>query len=173
MLQINLDEVEEPIRNRVAESGLIQLELSELIKIECVELDFTNMLKEGLVVIENEFREKVSELNVDDYAGKGVGLNVNPNAIIPDWAWMVISSKLSKAEFVVVGGLDNAKAEALRKGIENLDTDSYKDARIIVRGCDEACGPEGLLLFLNKIIPIAKSIMFGEACSTVPIFKKK
>ena len=104
MLQLNLDEVEEPIRNRVAESGLIQLELSELIKIECVELDFTNMLKKAWSLLKTSF-EKVSELNVDDYAGKGVGLNVNPNAIIPDWAWMVISSKLSKAEFVVVGGL--------------------------------------------------------------------
>ena len=172
-LQLNLAEVEEPIRNRVAESGLIQLELSELIKIDCVELDFTNMLKEGMVVIENEFRAKVAELNEEDYAGKGVGLTVNPDAIIPDWAWMVVSSKLSKAEFVVVGGLENAKAEALRKGIENVDTDAYKDARIIVRGCDEACGPEGLLLFLNTVRPLAKSIMFGEACSTVPVFKKK
>ena len=154
-LQLNLAEVEEPIRNRVAESGLIQLELSELIKIE------------------KEFRAKVAELNEEDYAGKGVGLTVNPDAIIPDWAWMVVSSKLSKAEFVVVGGLESAKAEALRKGIENVDTDAYKDARIIVRGCDEACGPEGLLLFLNKVRPLAKSIMFGEACSTVPVFKKK
>ena len=104
-LQLNLAEVEEPIRNRVAESGLIQLELSELIKIVCVELDFTNMLKDGMVVIEKEFRAKVAELNEEDYAGKGVGLTVNPDAIIPDWAWMVVSSKLSKAEFVVVGGL--------------------------------------------------------------------
>ena len=73
----------------------------------------------------------------------------------------------------VVGGLESARVEALRKGIENLDTDAYNNARIIVRGCDEACGPEGLLLFLNKVRPLAKSIMFGEACSTVPVFKKK
>ena len=92
--------MEQPIRNRVAESGLIQLELSELIKLDCVELDFTNMLKESVVVIEKEFRAKVDELNEEDYAGKGVGLTVNPDAIIPDSQPLEIQDKLNQTTHI-------------------------------------------------------------------------
>jgi len=172
-LQLNLAEVEDPIRNRVAESGLIQLELSELISIECVELDFSTWLHEGLVVIEKEFRQKAEELEPKEFQGKGVGLKVSGDAIVPDWAWMVITSKLEGAEFVVVGGIQGAKSEALRRGIENLNIEDYRDKRVIVRGCDSASGPEGLLLFQTRLQHIVKSIMFGEACSTVPVYKKK
>ena len=172
MLQLNLAEVEEPIRNRVAESGLIQLELSELISIDCMEIDFTSWLQEGLVLIEKDFRNEVSKLNVESYKGKGIGLKVGGEAIVPDWAWMVITSRLESAEFVVVGGIQGAKSEALRRGIDNINLDNYKDKRVIVRGCDSASGPEGLLLFQTKLQPVVKSIMFGEACSTVPVFKK-
>ena len=172
-LQLNLAEVEDSIRNRVAESGLIQLELSELITVDCVELDFTSLLQEGLVLIEKDFRQSVEELEAEQFKGKGVGLKISGDAIVPDWAWMVITARLDGAEFVVVGGLDGARNEALRRGIESIDLNDYKDKRVIVRGCDKASGPEGLLLFQAKLQPIVKSIMFGEACSTVPVFKKK
>ena len=165
--------MEKPIRNRVAESGLIQLQLSELIEIDCVELDFTSMLHEGQVVIEKNFRTSIEVLNVASYAGKGVGLAVSEEAIIPDWAWMVLTAKLSESAFVVVGGLEGARDEALRRAIDNIDLSEYRDRRVIVRGCDKASGPEALLLFQSKIQPVVKTIMFGEACSTVPVFKKK
>ena len=165
--------MEKPIRNRVAESGLIQLQLSELIEIDCVELDFTSMLHEGQVVIEKNFRTSIEVLNVASYAGKGVGLAVSDEAIIPDWAWMVLTAKLSESAFVVVGGLEGARDEALRRAIDNIDLSEYQERRVIVRGCDKASGPEALLLFQSKIQPVAKTIMFGEACSTVPVFKKK
>ena len=164
--------MEEPIRNRVAESGLIQLELSELISIDCVELDFTNWLHEGQVVIEKAFRKTIEEFDFTEFNGKGVGLKVSDDAIIPDWSWMVISSKLENAEFVVTGGFKGAQTEALRQAINSIDLELYKDQRIIVRGCDELAGPEALLLFQSRVQPVAKSIMFGEACSTVPVYKK-
>ena len=165
--------MEEPIRNRVAESGLIQLELSELISIDCVELDYTNWLHEGQVLIEKQFRLSVAELDNSEFSNKGVGLKVSDEAIVPDWAWMVITSKLSSAVFVVIGGLAGARNEALRIGVEGINLEEYRDKRIIVRGCDDASSPEGLLLFQTKLQPVVKSIMFGEACSTVPVFKKK
>lgn len=165
--------MEKPIRNRVAESELIQLQLSELIEIDCVELDFTSMLHEGQVVIEKNFRTSIEVLNVASYAGKGVGLAVSDEAIIPDWAWMVLTAKLSESAFVVVGGLEGARDEALRRAIDNIDLSEYQDRRVIVRGCDKASGPEALLLFQSKIQPVVKTIMFGEACSTVPVSKKK
>ena len=172
-LQLNLAKVEEPIRNRVAESVLIQLELTELIDVDCVELDFTSWLHEGLVVIEKDFRLKVDELDVIEFKGKGVGLKISGDAIVPDWAWMVIMARLEGAKFVVVGGIKGALNEALRMGIEKINLEEFRDKRVIVRGCDSASGPEGLLLFQAKLQPIVKSIMFGEACSTVPVFKKK
>ena len=165
--------MEEPIRNRVAESGLIQLELSSLIGTDCVEIDFTSMLVSGAVVVEKEFRKSVDELDEEKYECKGVGLIVTEDAIIPDWAWMVICAKLHKAEFVVKGGMKGALNEAIRRGVENIDLEDYRDKRVIVRGCDTASGPQGLLLFQTKVQPVVKSIMFGEACSTVPVFKKK
>ena len=164
--------MEEPIRNRVAESGLIQLELSELISIDCVELDYTNWLHEGQVLIEKQFRLSVAELDNSEFSNKGVGLKVSDEAIVPDWAWMVICAKLDNAAFVVTGGLNGAQTEALRRGINAIELEKFKDQRIIVRGCDGAAGPEGLILFQTKLQPVAKSIMFGEACSTVPVYKK-
>ena len=165
--------MEEPIRNRVSESGLLQLELSSFIEIDCVEIDFTSMLVGGAVVVEREFRKSVDELDEEKYECKGVGLIVTEDAIIPDWAWMVICAKLHKTEFVVKGGMKGALNEAIRRGIENIDLEDFRDKRVIVRGCDTASGPAGLLLFQTKVQPVVKSIMFGEACSTVPIFKKK
>ena len=161
------------IRNRVEESGLIQLELSKLSTVDCVELDFTSWLKHGLVVVEKEFRDKVSELDTSKYEGKGVGLTVTDEAIIPDWAWMVICEKISNAAFVVIGGKSVAKTEALNLAINNLNLESYRDKRVIVRGCDEGGGPAELLKLQMKLQPVVSSLMFGEACSTVPVFKKK
>ena len=125
------------------------------------------------VVIEKEFRSRIEGLDVASYADKGVGLAVSEEAIIPDWAWMVLTAKLSESAFVVVGGLAGARNEALRRAINNIDLSKYQDRKVIVRGCDKASGPEALLLFQSKIQPVAKRIMFGEACSTVPVFKKK
>ena len=161
------------IRNRVEESGLIQLELSKLNSVECVELDFTCWLKQGLVVVEKEFRQRVSEIDTSQYEGKGVGLIVTEEAIIPDWAWMVICSKLSSSAFVVIGGKSAALNEALNQAIKNLDIETYRDKRVIIRGCDEGGGPADLLKLQMRLQPVVSSLMFGEACSTVPVYKKK
>lgn len=161
------------IRNRVDESGLIQLELSKLNTVECVELDFTGWLREGIIVVEKEFRQKLSELDASLYEGKGVGLKVTDSAIIPDWAWMVICAKLEASAFVVLGGKPGAVKEAIRLAIDSLDIETFRDKRIIVKGCDEAGGPEELLKLQMKLQPVVRSLMFGEACSTVPVYKRK
>ena len=108
------------IRNRVEESGLIQIDLGQLSEIKCVELDFTDWLWEGMIVKEKEFREKAKNLRPENYVGLGVGLTCTEDAIVPDWAWMLVSATLSTSEFVVVGGLENAQAESLKRAIENL-----------------------------------------------------
>jgi len=100
-----------------------------------------------------------------------VGITCTTEAIVPDWAWMLVSSKLSSAAFVIVGGLENARLEALNRAIENLSPEEYSDKRVVIRGCANSGGANALVQIQQKLQPVVKSLMFGEACSTVPIYK--
>ena len=159
------------IRNRVEESGLVQIDLGQLSEIKCVEIDFTDWLWEGMIVKEKEFRDKAKDLNPENFVGLGVGLTCTEDAIVPDWAWMLISATLSTSEFVVVGGLENAQAESLKRAIESLSPEEYLGKRVVIRGCSNSGGANSLLQIQQKLQPFVKSLMFGEACSTVPIYK--
>lgn len=159
------------IRNRVEESGLVQIDLGQLSEIKCVEIDFTDWLWEGMIVKEKEFRDKAKDLNPENFVGLGVGLTCTEDAIVPDWAWMLVSSTLSTSEFVVVGGLENAQAESLKRAIESLSPEEYLGKRVVIRGCSNSGGANSLLQIQQKLQPFVKSLMFGEACSTVPIYK--
>jgi hypothetical protein len=85
---------------------------------------------------------------------------------------MLISSKLNNAEFVVIGGITAARAEATRLAIVNLNLDEYIDKRIVIKGCSNSGGADYLVQIQQKLQPVVKSLMFGEACSTVPVYKK-
>jgi hypothetical protein len=159
------------IRNRVEESGLVQIDLGQLSEIKCVEIDFTDWLWKGMIVKEKEFRAKAKNLNPENFVGLGVGLTCTEDAIVPDWAWMLISATLSTSEFVVVGGLENAQAESLKRAIESLSPEEYLGKRVVIRGCSNSGGANSLLQIQQKLQPFVKSLMFGEACSTVPIYK--
>ncbi|PCJ80356.1 MAG: hypothetical protein COA49_08965 [Bacteroidetes bacterium] len=171
-MEASKNETKGEIRNRVDESGLLQLDLDRISEIRCVELDFTKWLWKGLVVKERDFRKNLEELDVDIYKGLGVGLCCTDEAIVPDWAWMLIASKLSVAEFVVVGGIKSAELEALKRAIENLPIDDYLDRKVVVRGCANSGGAETLVQIQQKLQPVVSSLMFGESCSTVPVYKK-
>ena len=171
-MEAEKNETDGGIRNRVEESGLVQIDLDMIRTIPCVELNFTKWLWEGVVVKEKEFRAHIAEIDVSEFEGVGVGLSCTEDAIVPDWVWMLLSSKLSCAEFVVVGGIASAEIEALRRAIEGLQVDEYRDKRIVVRGCANSGGVEALVQIQQKLQPIVKGLMFGEACSTVPVYKK-
>ena len=164
--------MEEGIVNLVDKSGLIQIELDTIASIRCVELDFTDWLWSGVVVKEKEFRSAINALDTETYDGVGVGLTCSEDAIVPDWAWMLISSKLNNAKFVVIGGIEAARAEATRLAIVNLKLDDYLDKRVVIKGCSNSGGADYLVQIQQKLQPVVKSLMFGEACSTVPIYKK-
>lgn len=171
MMDSKNSDIDGGIRNRVEESGLVQIDLDQLSSIKCVELDFTDWLWEGVIVKEKEFRERAKDLKSEDFIGLGVGITCTEEAIVPDWAWMLVSSKLSSAEFVVVGGLENAHLEALKRAIDNLSPEEYSDKRVVIRGCANSGGANALVQIQQKLQPVVKSLMFGEACSTVPIYK--
>ena len=164
--------LEEGIINLVDKSGLVQIELDTIASIRCVELDFTDWLWRGVVVKEKEFRASIKALDTEVYEGLGVGITCSEDAIVPDWAWMLISSKLNNAEFVVIGEITAARAEATRLAIVNLNLDEYIDKRIVIKGCSNSGGADYLVQIQQKLQPVVKSLMFGEACSTVPVYKK-
>jgi len=164
--------LEEGVVNLVDKSGLVQIELDTIASITCLELDFTDWLWRGVVVKEKEFRAAIETLDTEIYEGVGVGITCSEEAIVPDWAWMMISSKLNNAEFVVIGGITAARAEATRLAIVNLNIDDFIDKRIVIKGCSNSGGAAYLVQIQQKLQPVVKSLMFGEACSTVPIYKK-
>ena len=164
------------IINRVQESGLISMDLADFKpRVALVELDISEQLWQGLVLKEKDFRSWVKDLDWSSFEGKAVYVHCKVDAIIPTWAFMLIGSSLLPftADFVVGSQLDLEKALMLKR-IQAEPLDKYADGRIIIKGCADVADPAFAMTELVKHLqPVAKSIMYGEPCSTVPVFKRK
>lgn len=164
------------IRNKVKESGLIQLDLAIFkSKIELIGLDISTCLWQGLVLKEKDFRTWIKEHDWDIYSDKAVYVYCSADAIIPGWAYMLISSELIQRNIVhVIGNLKDLEKELYKIQIQSMNIDDYEDGRVIIKGCSDISDPDFVMNeVLKRILPKTKSIMFGEPCSTVPVFKKK
>ena len=128
-----------------------------------------------MILKEKDFRESVEQHKWSQYKDSYVALSCLTDAIIPSWAYLLISVKLSPfAKKIVVGNLDLLETTIFQEIISNLQLDNYKDKPIIIKGCSNKPIPEtASVQLIEKLQPIAKSIMFGEACSTVPLFKSQ
>ena len=166
----------EEILNRVENSGLIAVDLSDYLpKInELVPFDFGPLLWNGLILKEKEFRTFVKSHDWSVYSKKHVYIFCSEDAILPSWAFMLVSSKLiGIAASITIGNERAAKQTAMELTIQQLDLEPFKQGKIIIKGCSEIPNPEGMLtFFLTRIQPVCASVMYGEPCSTVPIFKK-
>ncbi len=165
----------EEIRNKIKESGLISLDLADFKPNtnNIVEFDIAPQLWQGLILKEKDFRTFIAEHDWSRYAGKDVYIHCSADAIVPTWAYMLISVKLlNVCHFSVVGNeIDLQKALILKK-ITEFDTTQYPDGKFIIKGCADIASPAFAMVELtNKLQPTAKSIMYGEPCSTVPIYK--
>ena len=163
------------IINRVANSALITIDLEEYYpKGVRVCFDIKDWLHEGLVLREKEFRTFVKTHDWTVYENQFVALHCSTDAIIPGWAFMLIRLQLSGiAKQVVVGDLETLETALYQIIINDLDLSFCSNKPVIVKGCSNKPVPKNAYLFLiNKLQPIAKSIMYGEACSSVPLFKK-
>lgn len=164
------------IVNRVEQSGLIAVDLADFSpkSNEFAGFDFEPALWNGLVLKEKDFRDYVKEFDWMQYEGKHVYLHCSVDAILPSWAYMLVSSKLvGIARSVIAGDLPHAKQKALELAISELDIQSYEEGKLIVKGCSDIPNPEAAMTqFLMKVQPVCASIMYGEPCSTVPIYKK-
>ena len=168
--------MEGEIINKVANSSLININLEDYYeKGERVVFDVTPFLWQGLVVKEKDFRAALKETDWSKYEDKLVAVSCSTDAIIPSWAFMLIAIELSEfAKKTVLGSLEDLEREIYIEALSKLDCSIYKDKRVIVKGCSAYPVPEMAYLYLvQQLKPYTKSIMFGEACSTVPLFKKK
>ena len=164
------------IINRVANSKLITLNLEDYYpEGKRLVFDIKEWLFEGLVLREKDFREHVKLHDWSQYCDCYIALSCSTEAIIPDWAFLLISLHLQPyAKKVVVGDLNNLETSIYQDIIENLDLKNFKDKPIIIKGCSNKPVPKNAYIMIaNKLKPIAKSIMYGEACSSVPLYKKQ
>jgi hypothetical protein len=162
--------------NKVAESGIITINLEDyLSKEEIVVFDIKDYLFMGLILKEKEFRQSLKELDLSIYKDKIVAITCSADAIIPMWAYMLISTTLSQESQIVLMGSDTeVKNKLLIRAIHHLNTEEFKDKRVVIKGCGENPIPEEAYLEItNLLLPVAKSIMYGEPCSTVPVYKNK
>jgi len=168
--------VSEEIINRVANSKLVTFSLEDLYpKGERMAFDISVWLMEGIVLRESEFREKATKHDWSQYQNKFVALYCSTDAIIPGWAYLLLSLHLAPfASKVTVGSLEELEGILFAEILQNIDVSEYKDKPVIIKGCAHKPIPQNAYVLLaQKLQPIAKSIMYGEACSFVPLFKRK
>ena len=164
------------IINKVAESGLITLDLEQFLPVQpIVVFDLKEYLFMGLILKEKDFRAALQQHDWTQYKDKNVAVTCSVDAVIPVWAYMLVASYLQPfAIDVVYGTEEDLKNQVLMKNLEKLDVSTYDDKRVVVKGCGEVrIGDRAYLEITKKLRPVAKSIMYGEPCSTVPIYKKK
>jgi len=165
-----------PIINRVANSPLVNIDLEDFYpEGKRVLINISPWLYKGLILKEKEFRIFIEKHKWEKYKDHYVTLHCSTNAIIPSWAYLLVTSKLTNyAKLVVVGNLELLETTIFAKIINNLDLAKYKNKSIIIKGCSNKPIPNSVFTMLvKKLQPVVKSLMYGEACSTVPIFKKK
>lgn len=166
----------EEIINKVAQSGLIQIDLEEYFpKNEIVIFDLKPHLFMELILKEKDFREELQKLDWTVYQDKIVAVTCSADAIIPVWAYMLIATYLQPvAKEIVFGDENAARKQVFIERINNIDFDQFADKRVVVKGCgDLPVGEYAYMEITKKLRPVVKSIMYGEACSSVPIFKSK
>ena len=168
--------MEEMFTNKVSESGIISLNLEEYYPKDDIALfDMKDYLFMGLILKEKDFRENLKMLDLSIYTDKVVAVTCSADAVIPMWAYMLVSSNLQPvARDVVFGTVEEVKNTLLLKNIAQLPVDDYEGKRVVIKGCGEIPVGEAAYLQATQLLrPVAKSIMYGEPCSTVPIYKKK
>lgn len=164
------------IVNRVAQSGLISFDLADLFPAgERMLYDIKDNLFQGLMLREKDFREFIKQHNWAQYQDKHVAITCSVDAIVPTWAYMLLSNKMAPfARTIVFGSLDVLETVLFEQALSNLDLEKFRDQRVVVKGCGDI--PVPISAYVNitaKLSSVARSIMYGEPCSTVPVFKRK
>jgi len=137
-------------------------------------LDIKDKLFQGLILKEKDFREFVKGEDWSRYQNKFTAITCSADAIVPTWAYMLLTTALVPyASFIVFGNLETMETVLFEKALAHLDITKYKDQRVVIKGCSQVPVPVSAYVEITRILrPVAQSIMYGEPCSTVPLYKK-
>lgn len=166
----------EEIVNRIAESKLITFNLEDLYPAGRREvIDIAQWLTDGFILREKQFRESLKNTDWEKYGNTYVSLHCSTDAIVPAWAYMLITTYLQPhAKKVITGSPEELETVLYTSILQDLDVTTYRDQYVIVKGCSNKPVPQNAyLLLVQKLQPVVKNLMFGEACSSVPLFKRK
>ncbi|MBT3445123.1 MAG: DUF2480 family protein [Flavobacteriaceae bacterium] len=164
------------IVNRVAESALITFDLEKLYQIgQRQSIDLSQWLYEGLILKEKDFRAQLNAHDWSVYQDQFVALYCSTEAILPAWASLLVTSHLQPySRKVVMGTLEDLEVQLFSEEIQLLDVTPFKDKPVIIKGCSDKTVPQDAYVqLIAKLQPIVKSLFYGEACSSVPLYKKK
>ncbi|MBK6937367.1 MAG: DUF2480 family protein [Chitinophagaceae bacterium] len=165
----------EPIINKVAESGLITLDLEQYFpKGETAVFDLKDYLFMGMILKEKDYREALKAKDWSEYKEKNVAMLCSADAIIPVWAWMLAATYLQPvAKELVMGDEKELHKARFLKNLSTINAKEYEDKRVVIKGCGETPIPDYVYMEITRLLrPFVKSIMYGEPCSTVPVYKK-
>lgn len=164
------------IKNTVATKAIVTIDLGDFFPKEedCVYIDMASFLFKGLILKEADFRQQVKDTDWSAYSNKYVGLFCSVDAIVPMWAYMVITAELSGiAHIVHFGKRNDFPLRFVHENIVRLNISAYEGQRVVVKGCgDKETDEQAFIMITQKLAPGARAIMFGEACSSVPVFKR-
>ena len=164
------------IINKVANSNLVTIDLTDYAPKETITiLDIKDFLFEGIFLKEKEFRTSLKEFDFSAYTNKTVALNCSTDAIVPMWAFMLITSYLNNiASEIHFGTKEEVFQKKFSENIDSIDASEFEGKKVIVKGCGQVPLTEALYIAITKKLQnTVNSLMFGEACSAVPVFKKK
>lgn len=165
------------IINKIAQSGIITIDLANYYPKEEIEvIDLTDFLFMRQILKEKNFREQIAEIDWTKYQSKNVIITLTTDTLIPNWAYMLLASQLEPfAKSIFIGTPQSYQEQLLLSNIKNqIDPTDYVDSRVVIKGCGDINIPASAYSEITTILrPVAKSIMYGEPCSTVPVYKKK
>ncbi|MGB0525370.1 MAG: DUF2480 family protein [Flammeovirgaceae bacterium] len=165
----------EEIVNRVTKSPLVTLDLAAYYHSgERIIYDLKDNLFQEMILREKDFRAFVKEHDWQAYEGKNVAITCSVDAIVPAWAYMLLTLKLDQyANLVVFGSLEDLETTLFRDALQRIDFTEFEDRPVVVKGCGDIPVPTSAYVEISRLLrPVAKSIMYGEPCSTVPLYKK-
>ncbi len=167
--------MEQPIVNKVANSTLISLDLAEFIPAgERSVFDLQDYLFQGLILREKDFRLAIKEFDWSVFKDKFVAIYCSTDAIVPTWAYMLVATKInSLAKFSVKGSPEELEKKLFEQELDKKDWSKFKDTKVVIKGCSDLEDPDFCFFeATQRLIPWVSSLMYGEPCSTVPVFKK-
>jgi Protein of unknown function (DUF2480) len=168
--------MENEIVNKISESGLVIIDLEEFYpKGERILFDIKNHLFQGMILREKDFREFIKNEDWNKYQDKYVALTCSTDAIVPTWAYMLLAIHLNPVvKKVILGSLDELENLLFAENLVKLNVELYRHERVVIKGCGKLPIPNAAYVLLTDVLrPVVKSIMYGEPCSTIPLYKRK